>query len=98
MNKKGQVGETLTWFVAFIIIFFIMFLFFFSSMFISSETRGFEAKQSKDNLALTKTISAFMKSGNFSSQDFWKNLELTAEKSQRYYINLSEIKFVREIR
>jgi len=37
MNKKSQIGSTLTWFVAFIIIFFIILLFITSSIIIAGQ-------------------------------------------------------------
>jgi hypothetical protein len=62
IGKKGAVGETLTWAMAFGIIFFIMFVFFFSSMFISSDAKGFEIKQEDDRLETIKN-------------DFYKNVQ-----------------------
>jgi hypothetical protein len=37
MNKKAQIGDTLTWFMAFIIIFFIIILFITASIIISGQ-------------------------------------------------------------
>jgi hypothetical protein len=61
MNKKGVVGETLTWFTAFIIIFFVMFLFFLSSFFIYGKTREFKIEETKDKILLAKNLGSFMK-------------------------------------
>jgi len=60
-NKKGVVGETLTWFSAFIIIFFIMFLFFLSSFFVFGKTREFRISEAEDKLFLAKNSQSFMK-------------------------------------
>jgi len=69
INKKGQIGTTLTWFVAFLIIFFIMMIFISASFVISSrkkvsygddyigigeETRGLKAQRSLMNLLNSK--------------------------------------------
>jgi len=59
-NKKGVVGETLTWFSAFIIIFFIMFLFFLSSFFVFGKTREFRISEAEDKLFLAKNSQSFM--------------------------------------
>jgi len=60
MNKKGVVGETLTWFTAFIIIFFVMFLFFLSSFFILGKTRAFKIEETENKTLFAKNLPSFM--------------------------------------
>lgn len=59
-GKKGVVGETITWFGAFVIIFFILFVFFFSSLFIKAGTRAFSFKEGATTMTFAKMAPAFM--------------------------------------
>ncbi len=96
MNNKAQAAEGLTWFFAFIIIFFIMFVFFFSSLFIESGPRGFEIKQSNDNIVSAKTVTTMMK--NLTIQDFWADFDNSLRQSETYYTQLSNTNFVEEVK
>jgi len=55
-DKKGGVGETVTWIVAFLIIFVIMFIFFLFSQAIASEPISFEISAAEDRLEYNKNI------------------------------------------
>jgi hypothetical protein len=59
-GKKGVVGETITWFGAFLVIFFILFVFFFSSIFIKAGTRVFSFPEEQTSITFANTMPAVM--------------------------------------
>ena len=82
MNKKAQIGETITWFVAFVLIFFIMLLFTFSCIFISAakgvKSQDYTAYGNSQNIARTENLLVNLNIKheiNGISQENWKSLQ-----------------------
>lgn len=86
-NKKGALGEGLTWIVAFVLIFLIILIFFVSSIFITAEEARVPEGQSiiieniKSLYAYIKTLPSLNERQKefFSKKNYEENFKLLPE-------------------
>ena len=100
-NKKSQIGETLTWLVATLIIVIILVFFLFGASMLADTkdaAKGFtksfnqEVLFKKDDLFLKKSIIAYFSLGNLATRDEMEKQIRILEKKGKFNLPYNETK------
>lgn len=96
MDKKGQIGETLTWMVAFVIIFFIIILFLAATNYLSNARSSSSidfVNYSTGKYALSRELNAFVNSGSeWKVSDYLASDKFDKDSFKEYLSNYFERK------